>query len=197
MKYAVLALLLCAGAVHAQDSGKYDDTFRKYSKRFFGPGFDWQYFKAQGLAESNLKPKARSRVGAKGVMQIMPRTFAELRKNNKDLGRLEDPEWNIAGGIMYDRDLWEAWDSVNADDERRRFMFGSYNAGPGNIRRASRLAAQSQLHPYTWSNIERVAPQVRTWRSRETLGYVHKIEDFHATLCNTPPQPALCTDGRH
>ena len=33
-------------------SARYDPTFRKYSRRYFGPAFDWRYFKAQGFAES-------------------------------------------------------------------------------------------------------------------------------------------------
>src|SRR6476620_1486051 len=46
----------------AIDKRNYDDTFRKYTNRFFGPAFDWQYFKAQAMAESNLQPHAKSRV---------------------------------------------------------------------------------------------------------------------------------------
>ena len=50
---------------------KYDKYFSKYSKRYFGPNFDWFYFKAQAIAESRLKANAKSRVGALGVMQII------------------------------------------------------------------------------------------------------------------------------
>src|SRR6266568_986457 len=56
-------------------SERYDPTFRKYTKRFFGPAFDWKYFKAQGFAESGLKADAQSWVGARGVMQLMPSTY--------------------------------------------------------------------------------------------------------------------------
>ncbi|MBL8960121.1 MAG: transglycosylase SLT domain-containing protein, partial [Gemmatimonadetes bacterium] len=81
----------------------YDDTFRKYSKRYFGPGFDWKLFKAQGMTESNLDATARSRVGARGVMQLMPSTARAIRSDNEDLSWVEDPEMNIAAGIAYDR----------------------------------------------------------------------------------------------
>ena len=54
----------------------YDQHFTKYSKRFFGVGFDWHYFKAQAVAESNLREDARSPVGAVGVM---PDHAAHLR----------------------------------------------------------------------------------------------------------------------
>ena len=82
----------------------YDSHFKKYSKRFFGVGFDWRYFKAQAVAESNLREDVRSPVGAIGVMQIMPRTFAEIQRKNPTIaGSVEQPRWNIAAGIQYDR----------------------------------------------------------------------------------------------
>lgn len=53
-----------ARAQRRTPADRYDDTFSKYSKRYFGPAFDWRIFKAQGMAESNLDPKARSQVVA-------------------------------------------------------------------------------------------------------------------------------------
>lgn len=185
------ALLLFTQTVHGQtgaDSGRFDETFRKYSKRFFSAAFDWKHFKAQGMAESNLRPDARSHVGARGVMQLMPGTYAELKNKDGSLGEIDDPEWNIAAGIMYDRRLWESWDTIDADEERRRFMFASYNAGPGNIRRAARAAHAARLQPFQWRNIERIAPRVRRWRARETIGYVRKIELFHTQMERLVPR---------
>ena len=60
----------------ARDQSRYDDYFKKYSKRYFGAPFDWRFFKAQGMAESELNARARSFVGARGIMQLMPSTFA-------------------------------------------------------------------------------------------------------------------------
>ena len=186
MRYMLAALLLLiaqpAQAQLVEGHDKFDDTFRKYTKRFFGPGYDWKHFKAQGLAESNLRPDARSYVGARGVMQIMPGTYSDLRKKDKSLKTVEDVESNIAAGIMYDRRLWESWDSISHDYERRRFMFASYNAGPGNIRRAARMAQAAGVDHKKWNGIVQVAPQVGRWRHRETIGYVHKIELFYDIL---------------
>ena len=81
---------------------KYDPYFRKYSKRFFGPAIDWQWFKAQGIAESGLRENAKSWVNAKGIMQIMPKTFIELQKKNNQLKDVMTPRWNICAGIYYD-----------------------------------------------------------------------------------------------
>jgi membrane-bound lytic murein transglycosylase F len=185
---ALLCALTITQDAFAQRAGadRYDDTFRKYSKRFFGVGFDWQYFKAQGLAESGLDPQARSPVGARGVMQLMPGTYAEIRKRSRELGSIDDPEWNIAAGIMHSRGLWRRWQDAQTDDERLRFMFGSYNAGEGTILRAKRVAREKQLEDYVWTSIETVAPDVPRWRYRETLPYVRKIEHNYGELKKHP-----------
>ena len=185
----VLALLWWAApAARAQrisdldNQDRYDETFKKYSKRFFGVAFDWHHFKAQALAESGLDPTARSPVGARGVMQLMPGTYAIIKKaRSEQFGDITDPEWNIAAGILFDRDLWHFY-SAHPDDERLRFMFAAYNAGQGTINRAKRTARAKKLDDTQWENIEVVAPTVQKWRYRETLPYVRKIEDNHRTL---------------
>lgn len=164
----------------------YDDTFRKYSKRFFGPGFDWRIFKAQALAESNLSPEARSWVGARGIMQLMPTTFTEIQSKNPEFENINDPEWNIAAGIMYNRKLWKLLEDHDAEKERHNFMFASYNAGRGRILKAKELAELEKLDPRVWQNIEPVAPKVPRWRYGETFGYVRKIDSLYTLLITVP-----------
>lgn len=186
---AIVWALANAGNLDAQrvtNPDRYDDTFRKYSKRFFGVGFDWQYFKAQGLAESGLEPTARSRVGARGIMQLMPGTYAIIKSRRTELGDIGDPESNIAAGIMHSRGLWYRWKDASTTDERVRFMFGSYNAGEGPIIRARTMARLQKLDDYRWTNIEVVAPNVPRWRYKETLPYVRTIEKNHARLKKQP-----------
>ncbi len=155
----------------------FDDAFRKYSKRYFGPDYDWRDFKAQGLAESNLDTAARSHVGARGVMQLMPSTFHEVASKNPDIQRrIDDPEWNIAAGISYDRRLWRQWERDSVAAHRREFMFASYNAGRGTLLNAQDAARARQLDYRAWPSIEQVAPEIRRWRYRETLDYVRRIE---------------------
>jgi membrane-bound lytic murein transglycosylase MltF len=172
-----LLVLLASSNGHAQSvPDRFDDAFRKYSKQFFGPAFDWRIFKAQALAESNLNPDAKSWVGARGLMQLMPATFSEIRSKNSELGEIDDPRWNIAGGIFYDRHLWTLWKDPEHELDRRRFMFGSYNAGRATLIRAQKVASSKALDPRVWPSIQNVAPQVPQWRHGETLGYVDKIE---------------------
>jgi soluble lytic murein transglycosylase-like protein len=195
-----LAALIVASSVHAQQEGvgtkleraaqaraqkrmteRYDPVFRKYTKRYFGPAFDWKYFKAQGFAESGLNANAKSWVGARGVMQLMPSTYQEIATHRPEFGEIDQPEWNIAAGIMHDRYLWELWEKNVPDEERHRFMFGSYNAGEGTINRAWGVA-KAKAGPPAWSSIEEIAPTVRRWRYLETLGYVRRIDSTYAKL---------------
>jgi membrane-bound lytic murein transglycosylase MltF len=166
-------------------SQRFDPTFRKYSKRYFGPVFDWRYFKAQGFAESGLKPTATSWVGARGIMQLMPSTYQEIASHRPEFGPIDQPEWNIAAGIMHDRYLWDLWRKDIDDGERHHFMFASYNAGEGTITRALGIAKQNGGLP-AWSSVELIAPSVQRWRYSETLGYVRRIDSTYARLLATP-----------
>jgi membrane-bound lytic murein transglycosylase F len=172
----------------AKATSQYDDTFRKYGKRYFGPGFDWQYFKAQAMAESNLDPNAKSYVGAQGLMQLMPSTYKMIQTKRPELGAINDPEWNIAAGIMHDRYLWKLWSKEISEEERLNFMFSSYNAGEGTLARAMKVAQAQQLDHSRWANIETIAPTVPRWRYRETLGYVKKIDGYYGSLKKFGPK---------
>jgi len=184
------AALTRAAEARAQKriSDKYDPVFRKYTKRYFGPTFDWHYFKAQGFAESGLQSGAVSYVGARGLMQLMPSTFREISTRRPEFQSIDDPEWNIAAGIMHDRYLWKLWTDRVSDDERHRFMFASYNAGEGTINRAV-AAAQTKLGapPRAWEPVELVAPTVTRWRYSETLGYVRRIDSAYSRLTSVQP----------
>ena len=169
-------------AAQRTPSDRYDAYFKKYAKRYFGIGFDWKLFKAQGMAESGLSPTAKSWVGARGIMQLMPSTYLAISSHRPEMTAIDDPQWNIAAGIMHDRYLWRLWEPVGPDSDRTRFMFGSYNAGEGTIARATAAAKAKQLDESRWPNIELVAPTVPRWRYKETLGYVHTIEENRKRL---------------
>jgi membrane-bound lytic murein transglycosylase F len=128
------------------------------------------------MAESGLDSMARSYVGARGVMQLMPSTFSEISSRNPEMKHIDDAEWNIAAGICYDRQLWRSWERDSVETNRREFMFGSYNAGRETIKKAQLVARSDRLDQRSWPSIEAVAPKVSRWRYRETLDYVRKIQ---------------------
>jgi membrane-bound lytic murein transglycosylase F len=183
----LIFLLLAISTVSASDfppvtskrwTNKYDRYFRKYTKRFFGPGFEWRWFKAQAIAESNLNNEAKSWANAKGIMQIMPKTFHEVKKKNPSFADVNEPRWNIAAGIYYDHQLYRKWKTERPLNDRMFFTFGSYNAGFRNIVRAQRECKRVGLNENLWPNIKSVAPEVTAWRYRETLEYVDKISEM-------------------
>ncbi len=157
---------------------KYDVYFRKYTKRHFGAGFDWKWFKAQAIAESNLREDAKSWVNAKGIMQVMPKTFHEIKKKNPSFVDINEPRWNIAAGIYYDNRLYRKWKAKRPFIDKMSFTFASYNAGFRNILKAQKACKQAGLDENLWHNIEKVAPRIRGWRHRETVGYVDKINSM-------------------
>lgn len=166
----LLALPLSAQArpvEHDRDkwTDRFDNHFRKYSKRYFGPHFEWRWFKAQGIAESNLNPKASSPVGARGIMQILPSTFGDIKKANPSFLALDEPRWNIAAGIFYDRQLYRKWRKPLPSAERLFLAFSSYNAGYGRVLKAVK---RSKRENYSWNDVKKHLPS-------ETRGYVARI----------------------
>lgn len=159
---------------HKHWSGKYDRHFKKNSKHYFGPGVDWHWFKAQGIAESGLNPKAKSRVGAIGIMQIMPSTYQEIIKKQPNLGKIENPRWNIAAAIYYNRQLYKRWKKKNISvDERLNFTFASYNAGFGRVLKArKKLRDTKKEQPEAVNNWDKVSP----FTPPETRHYIRRID---------------------
>jgi membrane-bound lytic murein transglycosylase F len=158
---------------HDHWTDEYDPLFRKYTKHYFGAHFDWHWFKAQAIAESGLRPDARSPMGARGIMQILPSTYQEIRARNPFLASIDEPRWNIAAGIFYDRQLYRKWKKKQAirTSERLKFAFGSYNAGYGNILKAHKRAARNGQSVNTWQQVAAHAPS-------ETRHYVRRIEQL-------------------
>ncbi len=182
-----ILVLLISGNAHSFERynrvSKFDIYFSKYSKRFFGPGMDWKIFKAQAVAESRLRASAKSYVGAKGVMQIMPKTFDEIQRKNPAIkGTREQPRWNIAAGIWYDKSIWNIFQAKRPLQDRIDFMMGAYNAGKGNVLKAQKKAINMGLDPNLWSSIEKTLPEITGRHSSETIGYVGKIKIIKEVL---------------
>jgi membrane-bound lytic murein transglycosylase F len=153
---------------------KYDSHFRKYTKRYFGAGFDWHWFKSQGIAESGLRSNAVSNAGAVGIMQILPTTYEEIHKKSPYLstGSLSDPRWNIAAGIFYDSILFKRWitnaDHKSAEDDLY-MTFASYNAGYSKMKRVVKKVKKQKGKPEGWEDVKDHAPS-------QTRHYVGRIK---------------------
>jgi type II secretory pathway pseudopilin PulG len=124
--------------LNAKKYSKYDHLFQKYSEKYFDADTDWRWFKVQAFVESGMRSSVSSRVGAIGVMQVMPATFKDIKRVNRFFKNksINEVEWNIAAGIFYNRLLFKALSRKAAPKKRLQLMFASYNAGMSRILRS-------------------------------------------------------------
>ena len=120
----------------------FDGIFQKYAPRY---GFDWRLTAAQAYQESRFNPKAKSREGAVGLLQILPRTARGLGFSN-----LTDPEECTHAGIAYLAELMGQLEPDLALQQRVRFALAAYNVGLGHLSDARRLASEQGLGRNRW-----------------------------------------------
>jgi membrane-bound lytic murein transglycosylase F len=114
-------------------------------------GLDWRLVLAQMYQESQFDPRARSWAGARGLMQLMPRTAVELGVKDP-----WDPEENVRAGVAYLARLRERFEPELHPRHRLRFALAAYNAGLEHVRDARRLARARGLDPDRWfGHVER------------------------------------------
>lgn len=123
----------------------YDELFRQNARRI---GWDWRLLASQAYQESRFKPDARSWAGAVGLLQLMPGTAREVGVRNS-----RDPQDNVRGAVTYLEKLTRRWSNIADPDTRLRFILASYNAGPGHIDDARRLAAKHGANVDSWPDV--------------------------------------------
>jgi len=128
-KKSVQAQDLVTGAEassHETSQGKekkppFEDIILEASQRY---GVDPALIRAMIMAESGYNPRAISKKGAQGLMQLMPSTAKEL-----GVSEPFDPVHNIHGGVKYFRRLL---DRFNGDV---KLALAAYNAGSTKVRK--------------------------------------------------------------
>lgn len=158
----------------SQEYKRFTDTielFRKYGQQY---AFDPLMLAAQGFQESQLDQGKRSHVGAIGVMQVMPGTGKELA-----VGDVHVVESNIHAGTKYmDKLMTQYFKDANFEGANRSlFAFASYNAGPGNISKMRKEAAQRGLDQDKWFNNVEIITAERI--GKETTTYVRNIYKYY------------------
>ena len=150
-------------------------------------GFDWRLIAAQIYQESHLNPRARSRAGAKGLMQLLPSTARSL--NVKDIF---NPVENINGGVRYLKKLYDRFDEAD-ETNRMLIALAAYNVGQGHVQDARKLAIKKSLDPNSWEALAHTLPLLRYrkyyknakygyCRGTEPVRYIKQIMIYYDVL---------------
>ena len=131
---------------YALSTGKvspWDDLIKVYSEKI---NWDWRLLASLVYQESRFIPDVISRAGAYGLMQIMPETGKHF-----GIDITSSPENNIKAGAKFIEYLYNIFDPMIADEkERTKFILASYNAGPGHVLDAMKLAEKNGMDPHKW-----------------------------------------------
>jgi soluble lytic murein transglycosylase-like protein len=122
------------------------------SKRY---GVPEHWIRALMHAESGEKSRARSQKGAMGLMQIMPKTWTELRARYGLGADPYDSRDNILAGTAYIRELSDRYGAPG--------FLAAYNAGPGRYER--HLATGRPLPDETQAYVATLAPMINRART--------------------------------
>jgi soluble lytic murein transglycosylase-like protein len=114
------------------DSAPYGEIIAALSEAH---GVDPMLVKALIQVESNYKPRARSRRGAMGLMQLMPSTAREYKVRNPF-----DPKANIEAGIKHLKGLIDRFGVELA--------LAAYNAGEGAVRKFNGVPPYRETRDY-------------------------------------------------
>ncbi len=152
----ILGALSAAAPIFAQSPGDtptassmsdIDRHIAEAAQRFSLPPY---WIRAVIAVESAGDPRAVSRAGAMGLMQVMPGTWAELRAAHRLGADPFDPRDNILAGTGYLRAMYDRFGSPG--------FLAAYNAGPG--RYAEHLATGRQLPRETRDYVATLAPVI-------------------------------------
>ena len=137
------------------DPRKKDELFHPIiNEAAFHHEVDPALVKAIIMAESSYNPRAISKKGAKGLMQLMPLTAESLGVEDAF-----DPTNNIRAGVAYFRTL------LNQFDEDERLALAAYNAGSKRVRQYKGVPPFEATQLY----IEKVFAYYETYKTQSSL----------------------------
>jgi len=125
----------CKNPTHLSKQARiYKKPIQIYSRIY---NVDEELIHAIVRQESCFNEGAHSRVGAIGLMQLMPQTALGLRINDP-----WNPEHNIQGGIKYIAQMLERFDGDY------KLAIAAYNAGPGNVNKYNGIPPFNETRNY-------------------------------------------------
>lgn len=167
----------------------FDQLFKKYAEQY---DWDWKLLASQAYVESKFDTTAVSWAGARGLMQIMPRTARGYGQTAKSV---MNTDIAVETSLKLLRDLDKQLTSRVPDEhERKKFVIAAYNSGLAHVLDAIALAEKYGLDPQKWDDNVATAilwksnpryyrdPVVRFGysRGRETFDYVNRVYAYYA-----------------
>ena len=137
------------GSILSLKDGKishFDQLFKKYAKEI---DWDWRVLASLAYTESNFDTTAVSWAGAKGLMQLMPKTAYAM---GVPVGKEHNAEESIKAASKYLALTARSFTKITDPDEKVKFILGSYNAGIGHIFDAMALAEKYGKNKYVWDD---------------------------------------------
>ena len=172
----------------------YDDIIRKYAAEL---GWDWRMLAAVIYQESKFSINSVSHRGAKGLMQVMPRTARYY-----EIDDLLDPEKNIKAGTQHLKRLQKLYAKCGMESsEMIKFTLAAYNAGEGRIADCRNFAESRQADKNCWEDVVSLIPHMRDdsilqepsvklgkFEGYETIAYIDSVMSLYNAFCKICPE---------
>ncbi|NSW94542.1 MAG: transglycosylase SLT domain-containing protein, partial [Bacteroidales bacterium] len=173
---------------------QWDDLIKMYSDSI---RWDWRLLASLIYQESRFIPDVVSAAGAYGLMQIMPETARHF-----GIDITSSPKNNIKAGTSYINWLHKIFDpKIEDESERLKFILAAYNAGPGHVLDAMKLAEKNGMDPQKWEDNVAVWLQKKSepkyyndddvksgyFRGKESIAFVSQILDRYSHYRNILP----------
>ena len=121
-------------SLESDTTNLYDHVISEASKKH---GVSFSLLKALIKTESDFDPRAVSKAGAMGLMQIMPENIKRLKIKDPF-----DPKDNVMGGTRYLKQL------IHRFEGKLPLALAAYNAGPGVVEKYQRIPPYKETENY-------------------------------------------------
>ena len=168
---------------------QHDFLIQKYSEKI---GWDWRLISSLVYQESRFMSTVKSRKGATGLMQLVPKTAAFLGVDD-----IADDEKNIEAGTKLIKylDNYYSKDSAITANERIKFVLAAYNSGHGRIDICRKSTEMNGYDSSNWADVvnsrKNKNPQkisAKSFLSKETVLFVHEILERYEHYKNLFPE---------
>ena len=174
----------------------FDEIFKKEAKAI---NWDWRLLAAMAYHESRFDTTVVSWMGARGIMQLMPKTAAIF---GLGMDSIAMPEPNVRAAVQSLSVIANSLVSIEDSEEKLKFIIAAYNSGLGHVFDAIAIAKKYNKNPQIWYNEVEEAMNMKAnpeyyndevcrfgyFRGRQTTTYVRDVMTLYNYYCEKIPQ---------